>query len=216
MCRPCARLRLRPNITWKTCIAPAVLPRFWANWIGPDCCMATSARCTARRCATDSSSGTSRKRKDEEVKKFFRAAPGGIITTIAFSQSMLYPELDTDRAQGCIRDKAHAYSRDGGLAVLHGNIALDGCIVKTAGVDESILKFSGRARVFESQDAAIGRHPRRPDRCGRCGGDSLRRSEGRAGHAGDAVSDLVPEIERHGQGMCAAYRRALFRRHVRA
>ncbi|BCK88659.1 dihydroxy-acid dehydratase [Sideroxyarcus emersonii] len=90
----------------------------------------------------------------EEVKKFYRAAPGGIPTTIAFSQSMLYPELDVDRAKGCIRDKAHAYSRDGGLAVLHGNIALDGCIVKTAGVDESILKFSGRARVFESQDAA--------------------------------------------------------------
>ena len=92
--------------------------------------------------------------QNEEVKKFFRAAPGGIPTTIAFSQSMLYPELDVDRAKGCIRDKTHAYSSDGGLAVLHGNIALDGCIVKTAGVDESILKFSGRARVFESQDAA--------------------------------------------------------------
>jgi dihydroxy-acid dehydratase len=92
--------------------------------------------------------------QSEDVKKFFRAAPGGIITTIAFSQSMLYPDLDADRVHGCIRDKAHAYSKDGGLAVLHGNIALDGCIVKTAGVDESILKFSGRARVFESQDAA--------------------------------------------------------------
>ena len=92
--------------------------------------------------------------QSEDAKKFFRAAPGGIITTIAFSQSMLYPDLDADRATGCIRDKAHAYSKDGGLAVLHGNIALDGCIVKTAGVDESILKFSGRARVFESQDAA--------------------------------------------------------------
>jgi dihydroxy-acid dehydratase len=93
--------------------------------------------------------------QDEAVKKFYRAAPGGIATTIAFSQSMLYPELDADRSKGCIRDKAHAYSQDGGLAVLHGNIALDGCIVKTAGVDESILKFSGRARVFESQDAAV-------------------------------------------------------------
>ena len=92
---------------------------------------------------------------DETVKKFFRAAPGGIVTTIAFSQSMLYPEVDADRAKGCIRDEAHAYSKDGGLAVLHGNIALDGCIVKTAGVDGSILKFSGRARVFESQDAAV-------------------------------------------------------------
>jgi dihydroxy-acid dehydratase len=92
---------------------------------------------------------------DEKVKSFFRAAPGGIITTIAFSQSMHYPELDLDRSNGCIRDKEHAYSQDGGLAVLHGNIASDGCIVKTAGVDESILKFTGRARVFESQDDAV-------------------------------------------------------------
>jgi dihydroxy-acid dehydratase len=92
---------------------------------------------------------------DAGVQKFFRAAPGGIVTTLAFSQSMVYPELDADRAHGCIRDAAHAYSKDGGLAVLHGNLALDGCIVKTAGVDESILKFSGRARVFESQDASV-------------------------------------------------------------
>jgi len=92
---------------------------------------------------------------DGTADKFFRAAPGGIITTIAFSQSMLYPDTDSDRKTGCIRDKAHAYSQDGGLAVLHGNVAVDGCIVKTAGVDESILKFTGRARVFESQDDAV-------------------------------------------------------------
>jgi len=92
---------------------------------------------------------------NEDVKKFYRAAPGGVATTIAFSQSMLYPTLDDDRAEGCIRDKEHAYSQDGGLAVLYGNIALDGCIVKTAGVDDSILKFTGRARIFESQDAAV-------------------------------------------------------------
>jgi len=92
---------------------------------------------------------------DGTADKFFRAAPGGIVTTIAFSQSMLYPDTDSDRAAGCIRDKAHAYSQDGGLAVLHGNVAVDGCIVKTAGVDESILKFTGRARVFESQDDAV-------------------------------------------------------------
>ena len=92
---------------------------------------------------------------DESVLEFYRAAPGGIPTTIAFSQSMRYPTLDDDRANGCIRDKANAYSQDGGLAVLHGNIALDGCIVKTAGVDDSILKFTGRARIFESQDAAV-------------------------------------------------------------
>ena len=93
--------------------------------------------------------------EDESVLNFYRAAPGGIATTIAFSQSMRYPALDSDRAAGCIRDQAHAYSQDGGLAVLHGNIALDGCIVKTAGVDDSILKFTGRARVFESQDSAV-------------------------------------------------------------
>ncbi|HEY8354001.1 MAG TPA: dihydroxy-acid dehydratase [Methylophilaceae bacterium] len=92
---------------------------------------------------------------DEAALQLYRAAPGGIPTTIAFSQSMLWPELDTDRANGCIRDKAHAYSQDGGLAVLYGNIALDGCIVKTAGVDESILKFTGRARIFESQESAV-------------------------------------------------------------
>ncbi|MBI5658220.1 MAG: dihydroxy-acid dehydratase [Nitrosomonadales bacterium] len=92
---------------------------------------------------------------DGEVKTFFRAAPGGVATTLAFSQSMHYPALDDDRAGGCIRDKAHAFSPDGGLAVLYGNIAENGCIVKTAGVDESILKFNGRARIFESQDAAV-------------------------------------------------------------
>jgi len=92
---------------------------------------------------------------DAAVKDFYRAAPGGIATTIAFSQSMRYPELDADREAGCIRDKAHAYSQDGGLAVLYGNIALEGCIVKTAGVDDSNLKFSGCARVFESQDSAV-------------------------------------------------------------
>ena len=92
---------------------------------------------------------------DSEAARLYRAAPGGIATTIAFSQSMRYPTLDDDRENGCIRNRAHAYSQDGGLAVLYGNIAERGCIVKTAGVDESILKFSGRARVFESQDEAV-------------------------------------------------------------
>ncbi len=90
-----------------------------------------------------------------DVLEFFKAAPGGVPTQTAFSQNRRYPELDLDRTQGCIRNKVNAYSQDGGLAVLYGNIALDGCIVKTAGVDESIWKFTGRARVFESQDAAV-------------------------------------------------------------
>ncbi|MES2162446.1 MAG: dihydroxy-acid dehydratase [Pseudomonadota bacterium] len=92
---------------------------------------------------------------DPAVHQLFRAAPGGVPTQTAFSQSERYDALDTDRSTGCIRDKAHAYSQDGGLAVLYGNLAQNGCIVKTAGVDESILKFSGKARVFESQDAAV-------------------------------------------------------------
>ncbi|MDO9064787.1 MAG: dihydroxy-acid dehydratase, partial [Sulfuricella sp.] len=93
--------------------------------------------------------------QDEKVTTFYRAAPGGVPSQTAFSQSKRYPDLDIDRVGGCIRDKAHAYSQDGGLAVLYGNIAEDGCIVKTAGVDESILKFNGRARIFESQDDAV-------------------------------------------------------------
>ncbi|PMQ18145.1 dihydroxy-acid dehydratase [Janthinobacterium sp. AD80] len=92
---------------------------------------------------------------DPAVHELFRAAPGGVPTQTAFSQSERFAGVDTDRATGCIRDKAHAYSQDGGLAVLYGNLAEKGCIVKTAGVDESILKFSGKARVFESQDAAV-------------------------------------------------------------
>jgi dihydroxy-acid dehydratase len=92
---------------------------------------------------------------NEKVTGFYRAAPGGVPTQTAFSQKERYDELDVDRAKGAIRDVAHAFSKDGGLAVLSGNLALDGCIVKTAGVDESILKFSGPARVYESQDAAV-------------------------------------------------------------
>ena len=92
---------------------------------------------------------------DAKIHEYFRAAPGGVPTQTAFSQSRRYPKLDLDRANGCIRDKAHAYSQDGGLAVLFGNIAEKGCIVKTAGVDDSILKFTGRARVCESQEEAV-------------------------------------------------------------
>lgn len=107
-----------------------------------------------------------------EVQTFYMAGPGGIPTQVAFSQSSRWPSLDLDRQAGCIRSVEHAYSRDGGLAVLHGNLAVDGCIVKTAGIDESMFAveelryttsvptstlrvFEGPARVFESQDAAV-------------------------------------------------------------
>lgn len=92
---------------------------------------------------------------DDEAAALFQAAPGGVRTVEAFSQSSTYKELDKDRQTGVLRDKKHAFSQDGGLAVLYGNLAVDGAIVKTAGVAENILKFRGRARVFDSQDAAV-------------------------------------------------------------
>ena len=92
---------------------------------------------------------------DAAVDEFYRAAPGGVRTTQAFSTKNRYKELDRDRKAGVIRASEHAFSKDGGLAVLYGNLAEDGCIVKTAGVDESILKFSGPAHLFESQDDAV-------------------------------------------------------------
>ncbi|RMS63123.1 hypothetical protein ALP65_04235 [Pseudomonas aeruginosa] len=93
--------------------------------------------------------------RDEAVHTFFKAGPAGIPTQTAFSQNTRWPSLDDDRAEGCIRSVEHAYSKEGGLAVLYGNIALDGCVVKTAGVDESIHVFEGSAKIFESQDAAV-------------------------------------------------------------
>jgi len=89
------------------------------------------------------------------VEEFYRAAPFGVRTTVAFSQSARYPDLDLDRDAGVIRNLAHAFSKDGGLAVLYGNIAEEGCIVKTAGVDAAHLTFTGPARIFESQDSAV-------------------------------------------------------------
>ena len=102
-----------------------------------------------------------KKEVDTEAKRIYSSAPGNKFNIKLGSQNAVYKELDTDRANGCIRDLQHAYSKDGGLAVLKGNIAQDGCVVKTAGVDESIWKFSGPAKVFDSQDAACEGSQRR-------------------------------------------------------
>ncbi|WP_397473887.1 dihydroxy-acid dehydratase [Pusillimonas sp.] len=91
----------------------------------------------------------------QEVLDFYKAAPGGVPTQVAFSQDKYFDTLDLDRKGGCVRSREHAYSQDGGLAVLYGNLAPNGCIVKTAGVDDSILTFTGTARVYESQDTAV-------------------------------------------------------------
>jgi len=94
-------------------------------------------------------------RRGEDVRSIYYCAPAGRFSNVMASQETYYSDLDTDRADGCIRDLDHAYTKDGGLAVLKGNIAADGCVVKTAGVDESIWRFSGPARVFDSQEAAV-------------------------------------------------------------
>jgi len=96
-----------------------------------------------------------RRADSERPEAFFRAAPGGVRTIEAFSQEKRFPDLDLDRESGCIREMGHAYSKEGGLAVLYGNLAEEGCIVKTAGVDASNLTFSGPARICESQEAAV-------------------------------------------------------------
>jgi dihydroxy-acid dehydratase len=93
--------------------------------------------------------------RNADVATLYRAAPGGVPTQVPFSQNQLWDSLDLDRKEGCIRDMEHAYSKDGGLAVLYGNLAVDGCVVKTAGVDAASLRFSGPARVFESQESAV-------------------------------------------------------------
>ncbi|MHC8493075.1 dihydroxy-acid dehydratase [Thalassospira sp. SM2505] len=94
---------------------------------------------------------------NEAVHKFYRAMPGGVPSQTAFSQERYWDDLDLDEKEGCVRDVAHAYSQDGGLAVLFGNLAVNGCIVKTGGVDESILKFAGPAVICESQDEAVAK-----------------------------------------------------------
>jgi dihydroxy-acid dehydratase len=96
-----------------------------------------------------------RRTQDEEIHTYFKAGPGNVPTQTAFSQNKRWETLDMDIANGCIRDLEHAYSSEGGLAVLYGNIAMDGCIVKTAGVDEDNYTFTGKARIFESQDDAV-------------------------------------------------------------
>ena len=135
---------------------------------------------------------------DPKVIEFYRAAPGGVPTQTAFSQSRRYAELDIDRKSGVIRAKEHAFSQDGGLAVLYGNIARNGCIVKTAGVDESIWKFSGTAKVYESQEEAVAGILGDEVRRRRRGGGALRGSQRRPRHARDAVSHQLHQVEGSG------------------
>jgi dihydroxy-acid dehydratase len=155
--RCCARWRLRrTTCTWRTSTAPAASCRSSASSTAP----ASSPR-PAHGPHRDHrpghrALGHRHAPRAQAVRDFFLAAPGGVPTQVAFSQERRWEELDTDREKRRHPlGSEHAFSKDGGLAVLKGNIALDGCVVKTAGVDESILKFSGPAKVYESQDAAV-------------------------------------------------------------
>ena len=151
---------------------------------------------------------------DARCASFSAQVPAGIPTQTAFSQSTRWPSLDSDRENGCIRSLENAFSLEGGLAILTGNIALDGCVVKTAGVDDSILIFSGPAHVCRKPGLGGGRHPARPGETGRRGDRALRRPARRPGHAGNAVPDQLHQIQGPGQGLRAAHRRALLRRHL--
>ena len=153
----------------------------------------------------------------DEATHRFLAAPGGVRTTQAFSTANLFESLDTDSEAGCIRSVEHAYTKDGGLAVLYGNIAANGAIIKSAGIDESILRFVGKARVVR---VAGGR--RAPAILGgsrSSAGDvvviSLRGPQGRPRHAGNALPDLVSEKRPARQGLRAGDRRTVLGRHVR-
>ena len=141
--------------TWKTCIAPAASSGFWASSIARAYCIGKPTQCIRPRSGAAIEKFDIARPVSAEVETLYRAAPAGIRTTVPFSQNSRYGSVDRDRERGVIRGVEHAFSKDGGLAVLYGNIAEDGCIVKTAGVDASNLVFAGPARIFESQDDAV-------------------------------------------------------------
>lgn len=147
-----------------------------------------------------------------EAERLWKSAPGNRFNLVMGSQENYYDKLDTDRSKGCIRDFEHAYVKDGGLAVLFGNIAQDGCIVKTAGVDENIFRFKGKAKVFESQEEACEGILGGKVESGGRGRHHLRRPQRRPRHARDALPYLVYQIETPRQSLCPHYRRAFLRR----
>ena len=149
--------------------------------------------------------------EDEAVKKMYRAGPAGIPSQTAFSQDTRWPSLDLDRENGCVRSLEHAYSQEGGLAVLFGNIAEDGCVVKTSGVDESILVFEGPAHICEAQEDAVDDVLNDRVKAGGCGHRALRRPERWPRHAGNALPDFVYQIKRSGQGLRLAHRWSFLR-----
>ena len=152
---------------------------------------------------------------DAQADELWKSAPGMKRTTELGKQMSYYSALDTDRANGCIRDMDHAYVKDGGLAVLKGNIAQDGCVVKTAGVDDSIFRFSGPAKVFTSQEAAVDGILRDRVKSGDVVVITFEGPKGRPGNAGDALSHLVYQEQASRKRVRAHHRRTILRRHIR-
>lgn len=146
-----------------------------------------------------------------EAERLWKSAPGNRFNLVMGSQENYYDKLDTDRSKGCIRDFEHAYVKDGGLAVLFGNIAQDGCIVKTAGVDETHFPLQGKSQSIRIAGRGLRRHTRRESRERRRGRHHLRRPQRRPRHARDALPYLVYQIETPRQSLCPHYRRAFLR-----
>ncbi|XMR49388.1 dihydroxy-acid dehydratase [Escherichia coli] len=141
------------------CTVPVAWSPFWVSWRRRVWCTVTPVTVLAAPWPSCCNEYDVSRQPSQEVVDFYRAGPAGIRTTKAFSQDCRWPELDVDRAEGCIRSLEHAYSLEGGLAVLSGTFALDRAIVKTAGVDDENLCFRGPALVFESQDTAVAGIP---------------------------------------------------------
>ncbi len=150
-----------------------------------------------------------------EAERLWKSAPGNRFNLVMGSQENYYDKLDTDRSKGCIRDFEHAYVKDGGLAVLFGNIAQDGCIVKTAGVDETHFPLQGKSQSIRIAGRGLRRHTRRESRERRRGRHHLRRPQRRPRHARDALPYLVYQIETPRQSLCPHYRRAFLRWDIR-
>ena len=152
----------------------------------------------------------------EEAVELFHAAPGGVRTIKPFSQEARWTTLDEDRSEGCIRDLAHAYTRDGGLAVLYGNLAPEGAIVKTAGVPEELLALLRPGQGLREPGGSGRGHPGREGRGRRRGADPVRGAQRRPRHAGDAVPDQLPQGQGPRPGLRPGHRRAVLRRHLGA
>ena len=203
--------------TSRTCTARAASSRSWASSTAPGSSIATRGTVHAATMGEAIDANDLRRpTATPAAKQRALAAPGGVPTQVAFSQDKYFADADLDVAKGCIRDVEHAYSKDGGLAVLYGNIALEGCIVKTAGVDASIWKFEGPARVFHSQDAACDAIMADQIVAGDVVVIVYEGPKGGPGHAGDALPDVVPQGQGARQGLRAGHRRPLLRAAPRA